>query len=121
MFLGVAAVVAWLLSGESWPAKEIGGFLFSARMLFELVRALPSFRSTSDICECGRICKVVPRNASKLKCFTEAAVLAASSEKLKDNFSLRVARVHVSATVPPYEHSSGHMSHSYTDSSCILG
>ena len=77
---------------------------------FALVGAPLSFRSISDICGCGRICKDSPRNACRHKCPAEAYVLAVSSEKLTTSFSSRGATNHVSATVPPCVRSSSHMS-----------
>ena len=71
----------------------------------------PPFPRTSDNCECGRICKGYPRKASRLECFTEAGVLAASVANLTNRFASRKARDHGSATVQPCVHSSTHLSH----------
>ena len=78
---GSGGSVGIAVSWRKLAREESFVFVILARG-FALVGAPLSFRSISDICGCGLICKDSLRNVCRHKCPAEAHVLAVSSEEL---------------------------------------
>ena len=84
LLLGVAVLVAERLSdGRRRGVKNFSASIFP-RALSSV--GAPPFPRTSDICECGRICKVVPRNAHLAQMLYRSC--RASGEQRKANRQL---------------------------------
>ena len=82
------------------PARpSLSGFLTGAGAVFKFLRdfpralsfvGAPPFPRTSGICECGRICKVVPRNASMVLMIYRSCRASGEQRKAVLNFRTQI-------------------------------